>query len=177
MINDFDIALKYTLRFEGGYVNDPLDSGGATNKGITQKTYNAFSLKYGLPIRSVASITEHEVVKIYFENYWKEFKCDALPSPLSIAVFDFCVNSGSNGIKKLQQCLGVNADGIIGNDTLHAVFSFCKTPEKVNDLLKTYLAKRRQFFYGIVTRKPLQVRFLKGWIRRVNELSELLVDG
>ena len=32
----------FILRWEGGFVNDPLDRGGATNKGITIGTFRQF---------------------------------------------------------------------------------------------------------------------------------------
>jgi lysozyme family protein len=38
-VADFDVALFITLRFEGGYVNNPSDPGGETNKGITMATF------------------------------------------------------------------------------------------------------------------------------------------
>nr|DAR62293.1 MAG TPA: Lysozyme [Bacteriophage sp.] len=33
--------VKYILSWEGGFVNDPRDSGGATNKGITLTTFQS----------------------------------------------------------------------------------------------------------------------------------------
>lgn len=177
MNDDFSIALKYALRFEGGYVNDPKDPGGATNKGITQGKYNEWLLAKGFPPRSVASITEQEVVQIYHEEFWMKFKCGYLPTPLSIAVFDFCVNAGANGAKKLQLALGmkgVAVDGVIGNDTLKAVREFTTTNSRTLDLVKAYQRSRKAYYYNIVAKKPSQVRFIKGWLRRVDELSELI---
>lgn len=36
-----DPALKFVLRWEGGFVDHPDDPGGRTNKGVTQKVYDA----------------------------------------------------------------------------------------------------------------------------------------
>ena len=40
MENLFETALLFVLKWEGGYVNNKYDKGGATNYGITQNTYN-----------------------------------------------------------------------------------------------------------------------------------------
>ncbi len=36
---DFDLFLPMLLKFEGGYVDDPDDPGGETNKGIDMATF------------------------------------------------------------------------------------------------------------------------------------------
>ena len=38
----FERALTFVLRWEGGYVDHPADPGGATNYGVTQRTYDAW---------------------------------------------------------------------------------------------------------------------------------------
>ena len=43
----FDECLPLVLVHEGGYVNHPKDPGGATNKGITQRTYDAWCKRQG----------------------------------------------------------------------------------------------------------------------------------
>lgn len=46
MTNDtFEKMLKFVLEKEGGYVNDPNDLGGETNKGITTATYNVYKVR------------------------------------------------------------------------------------------------------------------------------------
>ena len=64
----FKKALKFVLKWEGGYVNDPDDKGGATNKGITQCTYNGWLKTKGLKPKDVKNITDVEVAQIYYQN-------------------------------------------------------------------------------------------------------------
>ena len=45
----FQRILPYLLQDEGGYVNDPADRGGATNKGVIQRTYDAYRKGKGMP--------------------------------------------------------------------------------------------------------------------------------
>lgn len=90
----FADALALVLRFEGGYVNDPDDPGGATNKGITQKTYDAFRARDGKPKQAVQHISDDEVFRIYQRGYWVESGADGLPAKLGTVVFDTAVNMG-----------------------------------------------------------------------------------
>jgi hypothetical protein len=39
MDSDYDNALAFVLRWEGGFANNPYDSGGRTMKGVTQRVY------------------------------------------------------------------------------------------------------------------------------------------
>ena len=61
----FDTALAFALRWEGGYVNHPADPGGATNKGVTQRAYDAWRVRRGQTKRDVRAITGAEVHAIY----------------------------------------------------------------------------------------------------------------
>ena len=65
---NFKKALKFVLKWEGGYVNNPHDKGGATNKGITQNTYNTWLKSLSLAPRDVKNITQEEVEQIYYKN-------------------------------------------------------------------------------------------------------------
>jgi len=59
-MSDFKISLKRTLENEGGFVDNPFDSGGRTNYGITQNTYNKY-----YPGKDVKYITDEEIERIY----------------------------------------------------------------------------------------------------------------
>ncbi|TIX97406.1 MAG: N-acetylmuramidase, partial [Mesorhizobium sp.] len=63
-------SLAKVLVHEGGYVNHRQDPGGPTNKGVTQRVYDAYRKGKGLPMRSVKHITMDEVYEIYDRQYW-----------------------------------------------------------------------------------------------------------
>ena len=49
-------GISFSLRFEGGFCNDPRDPGGATNKGITFATFKADVDPHGtLPNTSIGN--------------------------------------------------------------------------------------------------------------------------
>src|SRR5271166_2022323 len=102
----FDIFLPMVLRFEGGYVNDPTDPGGETNKGITMNTFRQCSQNLlGLDPTSdnLKALTDAQACTIYKALYWDKMKGDAFASQdLANIVCDFFVNSGANATKLLQ---------------------------------------------------------------------------
>ena len=139
---NFEKMLKFVLQREGGYVNDPHDLGGETNKGITHNTYNSYRKSKGLPVRSVKYITDDEVRDIYYNNYFKASGADKIENPkLALYVFDTAVNMGVSRAKSfLEQSKG-NPD----------------TFEKLR------LAKYNEF----AKVNPSQQRYLQGWTNRV----------
>lgn len=92
----FKRALAHVLTFEGGFVDHPKDPGGATNRGVTQATYDGWRKGQGLAVRSVKLITDVEVEQIYFQQYWLKVGAHQLPSPLAFVCFDGAVNHGVN---------------------------------------------------------------------------------
>lgn len=144
---------------EGGYVNDPDDPGGETDRGITQLTYDNWNRMHGRPRRTVRGISKTEAEQIIEFQYLNAVRCDALPSGLDYAMGDYAVNSGpAQAAKDLQRVLGVAVDGIVGVQTLAAVDA-ANTQELI-----IYLCQRRmKFLRGLKGWK----KFGKGWTRRV----------
>lgn len=158
----FDAALPLVLKHEGGWVNDPLDPGGETNKGITQHTYNVWRVDHQLPARSVKHITASEICAIYKKRYWDAVKGDLLPAGLDYCLFDFGVNSGpARASRYLQEAVGAIADGKIGPNTLEAVSGF-PAPALIDAVCNMRLA--------FLKRQPTFHRFGKGWTRRVEDV-------
>ncbi|WP_111732188.1 glycoside hydrolase family 108 protein [Roseovarius amoyensis] len=147
---------------EGGYSNHPADPGGATMKGITQRTYDADRRRRGLPTQSVRNITDAEVEAIYRGQYWNTVRADDLPPGVAYCVFDAAVNSGpGRAARWLQECLGVPVDGVIGSETVAAAIG-----ADWLSVIGTYCNKRLAFMKRLKTWGT----FGKGWSRRVNEV-------
>ena len=159
---NFDKALTLLLAHEGGYVNHPRDPGGATNMGVTQKTYSTFRRAAGKPEVSVRSISESEVASIYRTSYWLMVRADDLAAGLDYAVFDFGVNSGpSRAIRFLQKAAGADVDGIIGPKTLAAV-----ARHKPEDLINAILDARLAWLRTLDTWND----FGRGWSNRIADV-------
>ena len=141
----FEQALEFTLKEEGGYVANPHDDGGATCRGITQRTYDAYCSVRRLPSAPVAEIADVEVHDIYRSMYWTPARCDDLPEALGICHFDWAVNHGVVGARAtLEDC---------GGDW------------------RRYNQLRRAWYQGRAQGKSDQQVFLKGWLGRVDRLD------
>lgn len=163
MNNNFYFSLDSVLVHEGGYVNHPKDPGGATNKGITQNTFNAFRARMGKPYADVRHITDDEVAYIYKIQYWNVVKGDELPDGVDYAVFDFAVNSGpARAVKFVQRIVGTEADGVLGQITMAAIENY--NPES----LVTQLCDNRLAWLKRLRHWPT---FGRGWERRVREVK------
>lgn len=164
----FSTALQFVLRWEGGYVNNPHDSGGETNRGVTCAVYNQYRKFKGLPPRSVRLITAFEISEIYQRNYWDAASCNSLPSKFALCHFDWAVNAGiGRAIKTLQQVVNTEPDGIIGPATKTMVASALKTRGE-SSLMSNYLTVREGCYrrWGVGSQKV----FLQGWLNRLDAL-------
>jgi lysozyme family protein len=169
----FDECLQIILRFEGGFVNDPVDNGGATNKGITQRTYDAFRHDSGLSGRPVKLISGDEISSIYKTRYWFVAKCPLLCSPLDLYTFDAAVQHGpARAVKQLQSALGVTADGQWGPKSIDALNEEINAGQ-VKELAAHLIATRLDFYEHIIENNPSQERFRNGWMNRIEQLRRL----
>lgn len=122
---DINKLKPFILKWEGGFVDDPADLGGATNKGVTLKTYKQYCENKGKPVPSVddlKNLSDEEWTDIFRTMYWDKWKADQIENQ-SIAniLVDWVWASGKKGIEIPQALLGVAVDGKVGNATLAAV--------------------------------------------------------
>ena len=161
---DFQTALRLLAKHEGGWSDrgKDADPGGKTMYGITQDTYNDWCDQKGKPRGEVRNIAYAEAAAIYRANYANPIRYEDLPPGIGYAVFDLAVNAGvSRAVRLLQEALDIQADGIVGSQTLAAV-------RKANlpDLIKRYCAARRKWQLRLKNAKKNP-----GWVSRINDVE------
>ena len=162
-----ELLKPFILKWEGGFVDDPLDKGGATNKGITIGTFRRF---YGkdATVDQLKNITDEQWMHIFKRGYWDKWKADYIKNQ-SIAniLVDWAWCSGVvTSIKQAQKILEVRTDGLVGSDTVAAI-----NAADTKILFDKIKRKRFEFVEDIVKRVPSQDRFLKGWKNRINQIT------
>lgn len=161
---NYDEAFKTTVGHEGGLTLHHQDRGNWTSGKVGVGELKG--TKYGIsamayPAEDIKNLTLDRAKQLYKRDYWDKAKCDQLPNGIRFHVFDVSVNSGvSRGVKTLQQALGVNADGIVGNQTINAAKS--ANPDA---LLNKFYSFRIVFYTSLSSFST----FGKGWMNRVAE--------
>ena len=159
---NFFTCLGFTLKEEGGYVDNPADPGGATNMGITLATYRQWSDNPDLGALQVQDMSERTARVIYRSLYWNPLRADALPAGVDLSVFVMGVNAGIWGSARLlQRSIGFSGDevdGCIGPETLGVVVK-CDPRTLVDDL-----ARRQTAYYEALSDFAT---FGHGWLNRV----------
>lgn len=165
-----DVLWPFIRSFEGGFVNDPYDKGGATNMGVTIATWRKQGYdKDGdgdIDIDDLKLLTEVDAMGILKANYWDRWKADQIrDQSVANILVDWVWGSGAYGIKIPQRLLGVSIDGIVGPKTLAAVNG--RNPKELFNILKK---EREQYFERICVNTPANKRYLKGWLRRLDSI-------
>lgn len=166
-----EILAPFILSFEGAFVNDPADPGGATNRGVTLATWKIAGYdKDGdgdIDEDDLRLITTQDAVeKVMKPHYWERWQADRIRSQ-SVAniVVDWVWASGKYGITEVQKIIGVKTDGLVGEKTLAALNA--QNPHRLFDSVKS---ARVQFIENLLKRRPASAKFRKGWLRRIDAI-------
>lgn len=158
---NYKILKSFIRKWEGGYVNHPLDRGGETKWGVTHTTYN--SLYKG----SVKDMTEAQWDNIFLSLFWNPCNANNLVDQnVANVIVDWCWGSGCVSVKKrIQRLFGLKDDGIFGEKTMKVLNT--DTRNVFNNIWYAHY----NFYKAIVKNNPSQKVFLKGWLNRMNSLT------
>jgi len=108
-----------------------------------------------------------ETVKYFFyNNFWLKTKCNIINCyEFAANIFLLSVNAGiRRGIRTGQQACNIQADGIIGKNTINA----WKNANLGN--AKKFTEIEIQYYTRLVKQKPQYKIFKDGWINRANAI-------
>lgn len=163
---EFNRYAKKLVEIEGGYVNHPEDKGGPTNLGVTLNTFRQYCGQ-GKTIKDLRNMSYGTWCEIMKDMYWDKCLADEIENQaLAEIIVDWCVNSGTVGLRKVQEIAGTKPDGIAGPKTLDAI-----NGANQKDLFDSIMAARNQFYVNIVKKNPTQRVFMNGWMNRLNQFK------
>ena len=173
------ICIKRILKSEGGFVNNPKDPGGPTNRGVTLGTLRSLHIDVDgdgdTDIDDVRNLTEEEAIHVYKTFYWTPIHCDFVPRGVDYFLSDTAVNSGNDrAIKLLQVTLGngVLVDGQFGPKTVAAVNGVNDVAGFINRLCDNRISFLKRL-HNQTTGALLWDTFGKGWKTRVDTVRRL----
>ena len=171
-----DDIINGIISVEGGYVNDPKDSGGETNYGITVAVARANGYT-----GSMRDLPRQTAFAIYKAKYWDAVNADKMPIELASEVVDTAVNMGIGSAGKLlQRALNalnnqgkifpdIAVDGGIGNGTITALNKYLKARD-ITVLLKALNCLQGALYIELCEKNEKNESFLYGWIKNRVEL-------
>ena len=179
-MNSFDTEWEGILKVEGReFTDDPLDSGGPTKFGVTEKTARAAG--YDGPMKDLPEETAKQIAK---SGYWDIMSLDQV-SGMSPAIahemFDTGYNMGDHRATTfLQRSLNalnrshlevpdydeLKADGAMGSRTLGALKAFLhkRGVDGQKVMLRTLNGLQLARYVALTERRTKDERFLFGWV-------------
>lgn len=191
-------AFAHLLGIEGGYVNDPVDRGGATKYGISLRFLVAegkidddadgfadFDLDMDGDIdgADIRKLTILDAKILYRTCFWDRLDCDSFEEPIGEILFDQAVNGGLKAAAKLLQralnaiarerryrTIPLKVDGVLGEQTRARLNTYLARFGE-EEIVEAYREAVKDRYHDIVRRNPSQARFLRGWINRADRLG------
>jgi typhoid toxin secretion A len=169
-----EAIINEIIRVEGGYVNDPRDSGGETNFGITEAVARAYG--YAGPMRDMPREVAFD---IYAARYWDAVKADdilALSENVASEVVDTGVNMGTGRAGRiLQRALNILnvggslypdlvVDGAIGPMTIQALRAYLEKRDE-DALVKALNCLQGAYYIELAERREKDEKFVYGWLK------------
>jgi lysozyme family protein len=173
--------IQHTLFLEGGFSDDKHDAGGATMCGLSLSYMlqagdrdNDGTLDFDLnrdgkvDAADVKLLTIEAVAEEVKAEFFDRLKLSQVTSlRVRWKILDIAVNMGrGTAAKMVQKIIGVKEDGVIGNDTLHALNTRLITGVGEAAILDKLIEAQIKRYVHIVKANTSQIVFLEGWVNR-----------
>ena len=177
-------------KWEGGFVNDPADSGGATNMGVTIGVWKAIGYDKDsdgdIDIEDLRKLTVEDFTNVLKVQYWDRWRADRIfNQSIANILVDWVWCSGKWGIMIPQRLMKLKEDGLVGEKTLQALNSADSQSMHANivverqkfiaGIVKTSIAKFEAKVKRKATEKELlkytSKRFEQGWKNRLADFK------
>ena len=183
MVDCLQIALNFILHWEGGFVDDPQDPGGATKYGISFRFLKTLAPELAdvdgdgdIDPDDVFSMSRNAAVAIYKDVFWNGLRLECVPNLIAVGMMDTAVNMGKSRAVKIAQTTVCKAgsritiDGVVGKQTLGAL----QVIGADQIFIERFLFERLRHYGRICQANGNLKKFLPGWVNRVNALEQAL---
>lgn len=185
---DFKKAYEVVKANEGGYANDPDDTGGETYKGISRNNWPKWKgwamvdaakkdpMGFKLAMETNSRL-QFAVLEFYKVNFWDVLKLDHVKSEaIATELFDTAVNLGSDKAGEFLQMVlnGTNRngkdyadipeDGKIGPLTVQTLNGH----KRPGEVLKLLNCLQGVHYLTICRKRPVNEKFMSSWLSRVH---------
>lgn len=178
-MGDFNTAVDFILENEGGLSENPNDSGGITNFGISLRflrevipeNLRRYGIFDSVTETAIRDLTLDQAKFIYRGEFWEQADFEKITNQrVCNYIFDMAVDLGiSQSIKIVQRSLWavffnqgiVKDDGVLGEQTLIRLNFF-----EHDEILPVLIANRASFYRLLVEIRPKDREFLNGWLKR-----------
>jgi lysozyme family protein len=199
-MSNFDQAHIFTAKWEGGFVNNPKDPGGATNYGVSLRWLKSEGLDFDfvlpfkvdhnndgvIDILDIKALTASQAATLFQIAFWNRLNLASLPPATAIVTYDAAVNVGrGQAAKFLQQACNtfvgdqLVVDGGIGPKTRGRAQALagqdCTIATRCIDFREAFhkmLASSSPYPDGRDYRS-----FLRGWLNRTADLRKYVADN
>lgn len=172
---------------EGGYVDDPNDSGGETNHGITVGLANQYASQLKQMFSwdgTMRNLSLDAAFWLYQVHFWNKLMGDqvaAVHPLIADKLFDISINTGkSPAVTMLQNFLNcanfhgrhypdITVDGGMGPGTVAALQAFVKRRgnEGIQRLLTSLICSQGDYYLQLTIKREKDEDFFYGWMGRV----------
>jgi len=174
----FVVAIKKVLENEGGLANNNYDNGNITNYGISLRYLKTLG-KEGdinkdgrIDKQDIYLLTKFAAANIYKKQFWDKYGLYRINNlQLATKILDLSINMGINQLIVLlkRAILKIDPNFIAPKDIPFIICYVNKYPPFI--LLNALIKQAKYFYTNLVNKRPQDQIFLKGWLKRADDIS------